>query len=185
MRPLLLAFLAAASAQAQVAFDPMIGSDMVLQRDQPIVLRGTAKPGETVRVRLANDQGSAAAGADGKWEVRLRARPASAQTFYLFDEPTTGLHFGDVQKLFHALQRLRDAGHTVLVLEHNLEVIAACDWLIDLGRRARRGHRGGRHATAGRERIRVSHRTGPAAMAAREMRISNKTAHGHRYPSEP
>lgn len=61
------------------------------------------------------------------------ARPASAQTFYLFDEPTTGLHFGDVQKLFHALQRLRDAGHTVLVVEHNLEVIAACDWLIDLG----------------------------------------------------
>ncbi len=61
------------------------------------------------------------------------ARPASAQTFYLFDEPTTGLHFGDVQKLFHAFQRLRDAGHTVLVVEHNLEVIAACDWLIDLG----------------------------------------------------
>jgi excinuclease ABC subunit A len=61
------------------------------------------------------------------------ARPASAQTFYLFDEPTTGLHFGDVQKLLHAFQRLRDAGHTVLVVEHNLEVIAACDWLIDLG----------------------------------------------------
>jgi len=61
------------------------------------------------------------------------ARPASAQTFYLFDEPTTGLHFGDVQKLLHAFQRLRDTGHTVLVVEHNLEVIAACDWLIDLG----------------------------------------------------
>lgn len=69
------------------------------------------------------------------------ARPASAQTFYLFDEPTTGLHFGDVQKLFHSFQRLRDSGHTVLVVEHNLEVISACDWLIDLGPGG--GHYGG------------------------------------------
>jgi len=61
------------------------------------------------------------------------ARPASAHSFYLFDEPTTGLHFGDVQKLFHAFRRLRDAGHSVMVVEHHMDVIAACDWLIDLG----------------------------------------------------
>ncbi len=90
MRTLLLALLAAATLRAQVTFDPMIGSDMVLQRDQPIVLRGTAKPGETVRVRLANDQGSAAAGADGKWEVRLRARPASAASLDLVATASSG-----------------------------------------------------------------------------------------------
>ncbi len=90
MRSLLLALLAAAALRAQVTFDPMIGSDMVLQRDQPIVLRGTAKPGESVRVRLANDQGSAAAGADGKWEVRLRARPASAASLDLVATASSG-----------------------------------------------------------------------------------------------
>lgn len=61
------------------------------------------------------------------------AKPAIGQTFYLFDEPTTGLHFGDIQKLLLAFQKLCDAGHTVLVIEHQLDVIAAADWVIDLG----------------------------------------------------
>jgi excinuclease ABC subunit A len=51
----------------------------------------------------------------------------------LFDEPTTGLHYGDVRKLLEAFAKLRDAGHTVLVVEHQLEVVAAADWVIDLG----------------------------------------------------
>ena len=61
------------------------------------------------------------------------AKPQAPHTFYLFDEPTTGLHFGDVERLLTAFHRLRDAGHTLLVIEHHLEVIAKADWVIELG----------------------------------------------------
>jgi excinuclease ABC subunit A len=61
------------------------------------------------------------------------ARPQSPHTLYLFDEPTTGLHFGDVERLMGAFIRLRDAGHSVLVVEHHLDVIACADWIIELG----------------------------------------------------
>jgi excinuclease ABC subunit A len=68
--------------------------------------------------------------------VKLSAelsKVATGKTLYILDEPTTGLHFADIEKLLEVLQRLVDAGNTVLVIEHNLDVIKQADWIVDLG----------------------------------------------------
>ena len=63
----------------------------------------------------------------------LARSSASTRTLYILDEPTTGLHFEDINKLVRVLQRLADQGHTLLIIEHNLDVIKCADWIIDLG----------------------------------------------------
>ncbi|HEY3398602.1 MAG TPA: excinuclease ABC subunit UvrA [Armatimonadota bacterium] len=79
--------------------------------------------------------------------ARELSRPATSQTLYLLDEPTTGLHFVDIEKLLEVLQRLVDAGNTVVIIEHNLEVIRNADYVIDLGPEG--GDGGGRLLVSG------------------------------------
>ena len=123
-----------------------------LKLGQPI---NTLSGGESQRLKLVRHLAEAmVAGCGGAKSENRRPKTegsqsllTSAATLFLFDEPTTGLHFDDVRVLLRVFQRLVDAGHSVLVIEHNLEVIKSADWIIDLGPDA--GDQGGKLVIAG------------------------------------
>ena len=120
-------------AEACVVFS---GDSAVTARLQPIVDVGldyvrlgqpvpTLSGGEAQRLKLAGYLADAAAGP--------RQPMAKKGTLFLFDEPTTGLHFDDIAKLMRSLRKLLEAGHSLIVIEHNLDVIRSADWIVDLG----------------------------------------------------
>ncbi|MCU0932244.1 MAG: excinuclease ABC subunit A, partial [Serpentinimonas sp.] len=94
----------------------------------------TLSGGEAQRLKLAGFLAEAAKlGRQGSGRSTTRQPLATKGMLFLFDEPTTGLHFEDIAKLMRALRKLLEAGHSLIVIEHNLDVIRASDWLIDLG----------------------------------------------------
>ncbi len=132
-----------------------VGLDYV-KLGQPVP---TLSGGESQRLKLAGFLAEAAG--------RRSSQPlATRGTLFLFDEPTTGLHFDDIAKLMRALRKLLEAGHSLVVIEHNLDVIRAADWLIDLGPEG--GDAGGLLVAEGPPEEVKHHPTSHTAKALRE-----------------
>ena len=91
----------------------------------------------------------------------------TGNTLYLLDEPTTGLHFDDVRQLLQVLHRLRDHGNTIIVIEHNLDVIKTADWIIDLGPEG--GGKGGAVVVAGTPEQVAKHKSSYTGQFLKEL----------------
>jgi len=176
----------AADTEVCLRLSPLaeVGLDY-LRLGQPVP---TLSGGEAQRLKLAGHLADnalrakpRAASAGGK------AQPVHRGSLFLFDEPTTGLHFDDVAKLLRAFRRLIEAGHSLLVIEHNLDVIRAADWVIDLGPEG--GDAGGAIVCVGTPaavmHVGASH-TGRALLEADDTaRAGVRDATPSRYPDTP
>ena len=134
-----------------------VGLDYV-KLGQPVP---TLSGGEAQRLKLAGFLAEAA-----KSSTASRQATAKRGTLFMFDEPTTGLHFDDIAKLMRAMRKLQDAGHSLIVIEHNLDVIRAADWLIDLGPEG--GDAGGDVVAYGTPEDVMQHATSHTGLALRE-----------------
>ena len=121
----------------------------------------TLSGGEAQRLKLAGYLADAAKSASSSKQTLARKG-----MLFLFDEPTTGLHFDDIAKLMRALRRLLDAGHSLIVIEHNLDVIRASDWLIDLGPEG--GEGGGLLVVEGPPELVMQHASSHTGLALRD-----------------
>ncbi len=135
----------------------------------------TLSGGEAQRLKLAGFLADASkTGSASKQALALR-HPQRG-TLFLFDEPTTGLHFDDIAKLMRALRKLLDAGHSLIVIEHNLDVIRSADWLIDLGPEG--GEGGGLLVAQGTPEAVRQHPTSHTALALRDYEQAMGKVHG-------
>ncbi|MSQ50430.1 MAG: excinuclease ABC subunit A [Betaproteobacteria bacterium] len=165
----------AADAEVQRVLAPLaeVGLEY-LRLGQPVP---TLSGGEAQRLKLAGHLAEAAAPKNksskpGNPRTALPAtdKPAIAGKLFLFDEPTTGLHFEDIAKLLRAFRRLIAAGHSLIVIEHNLDVIRASDWIIDLGPEG--GDAGGEVVCSGTPVDVARHPTSHTAQSLREYHAS-------------
>ena len=143
-----------------------VGLDYV-KLGQPVP---TLSGGEAQRLKLAGFLADAA-----KSSAASRQALARKGVLFMFDEPTTGLHFDDIAKLMRALRKLQDAGHSLLVIEHNLDVIHAADWLIDLGPEG--GDAGGEVVAYGTPEDVMLHATSHTALALRDYAAQMGVVH--------
>ena len=119
----------------------------------------TLSGGEAQRVKLAKEL----------------CRRSTGRTLYILDEPTTGLHFADIQKLLDVLHRFVEGGNTVVVVEHNLEVVKTADYIIDLGPEG--GEGGGRVVVVGNPKKVAAHKTSHTSQALRELLQRDRRKH--------
>ncbi|MEO7400694.1 MAG: excinuclease ABC subunit UvrA, partial [Polaromonas sp.] len=135
----------------------------------------TLSGGEAQRLKLAGFLAGASKTASASKQALALKHP-NRGTLFLFDEPTTGLHFDDIAKLMRALRKLLEAGHSLIIIEHNLDVIRSADWLIDLGPEG--GDGGGLLIAEGAPEAVRQHPTSHTAKALRDYEQAMGKVHG-------